>query len=483
MRLRGSLCLLFVFIGTGCQRYQPRDLLPLDIINEVDRARRTVNEPADETSGPSLTNQPFTFSRAVALMEARSPALQEVRAEYQTALALAKVKTPLPNPAFEVGPRYGFGADVAATHRLQPFGSLGFTLPIGGRLKRQDEVNKLRAALSFVEAATKQRELYLDLRKQYARLVSGRAKLAGRQLATDSAEKTAALGKRSVEAGQATTIDRTLLELDLARSKADLISAETDIVESEGSLSGIIGVNADQFRDLPAQAMPALPENAPALPELRETLISNHPELARIRARYEVAERELHLEIAKQYPDFRIGPSFERDVGEVKNVMGLTLGIEIPVFDRNQQAIATALKRREEIRVKYSAAANTALAALERASRIYVLANQKLRLQKASILPKSNESLNLARKTLEAGATDILRLLEAERTHRSVTIESIETELSVFDAWIELERAIGYPLVQFPGEQPLPPAELENYTHLDDRRESNSAVGTKGSKE
>ena len=72
--------------------------------------------------------------------------------------------------------------------------------------------------------------------------------------------------------------------------------------------------------------------------ELRD----NHPELARLRARYEAAEAALRLEISKQFPDLRIGPSAAGDSGDKKTVLGLALGIALPIFDRNQQAIAAA---------------------------------------------------------------------------------------------------------------------------------------------
>jgi len=192
-------------------------------------------------------------------------------------------------------------------------------------------------------------------------------------------------------------------------------------------------------------------------------MVFNHPDLARLRGQYEVAERSLRLEVAKQYPDFRIGPNFENDVGERKSVIGLTLGIEIPVFDRNQQGVASAKQRREEVRVKYEAAANRSLAALDRALHSYKVAIEKARLLKTVVLPKAEANIGLAKKSVEAGAMDSLRLLETERALRAVRIEALETEFSVRNAFIALEQAVGYPLVKFPTEttqhEPEPIAE------------------------
>lgn len=437
----------------GCQKYRPSPLVPGEVVAQQERLRHLLagDGPAESASATKAP-PPLTFARAVELLDKHSPALREIRAEYDTAQALAKVKTPLPNPGLEAGPQFGFGPDVAATHRLQPFGSLSFTLPTGGRLKRQDEVNKLQAHLARTEASVRQRELYLETRKLYSRLALGQIRVAARKASAESAEKAVGLSRKLIEAGQATSLDTGILELDAARARTEALGAENDIAGLEGELSELLGVHAEQFRELPKPALPELPASVPELKALQEQLVTNHAQLARLRAKYEVSERELHLEISKQYPDFHIGTPFSRDVGERKNVLGLTLGIELPVFDKNQQGIASASKRRDEIRVKYEAAANKALAALDRAWRGYGLAVEKMKLVKSIVVPKAEANLELARKSLQAGAMDSLRFLETERAQRAATVDAVETELSVREAWIELEQAVGAPLLKFPGE-------------------------------
>jgi len=207
-----------------------------------------------------------------------------------------------------------------------------------------------------------------------------------------------------------------------------------------------------------------LPEAVPSYEQLRERLILNHTELARLRAQYDAVEGALRLEISKQLPDLQIGPNWENEVGERKTVIGLTLGIEIPLFDRNQQGIAEAKKKREEIRSKYEAEAKRTLAELERAHRDLELARRNTALLRGKILPLARNNVALARRTLEAGSADALRLLDAERSEREVHVEALAAELDECRAWIALEQAVGVPLVAFPSEQeaaaPQPPEGL-----------------------
>ena len=71
---------------------------------------------------------------------------------------------------------------------MQPFGSISFTIPLGKRLKRQDELNRLQAELARVQVAARFRELYLNLRKQYSQLVLARSRRSVRQNISASAE-------------------------------------------------------------------------------------------------------------------------------------------------------------------------------------------------------------------------------------------------------------------------------------------------------
>lgn len=441
--VRMCLVTMGILIWPGCERYRAQPLDSTSTVLSVQRERLLLDGSESSTGTGAPAAPPFTFARAAELMRDHSPALKDVRAEYATAQSLARVKTPLPNPALEVGPRYGFGADVL-THRFQPFGSLGFSIPTGQRLKRQDELNQVNAEVAYIETLARHRELYMQLRRQYSKFVLGRLRLAAQQSIGESANKALALTRRAQEAGNANAVDVVLFEQDDARLQFALLDVKAEIAASKNDLSQLVGVHADQFVDTPENSLPALPI-IPAQDALIQFMIENHPDLARLRARYEAAEHELHLEISKQYPDFRIGPAADGDVGDRKTTLGLTLGIDLPIFDRNQQSIATARAKREEIRLKYESAAARALAELDKAISTYRLTEEKSKLLKEVLLPRAQTGIDLARRSFDQGATDVFRLLEAERANRSIQLDALSTEISSRDAFIDLEQAIWLP--------------------------------------
>ena len=73
-----------------------------------------------------------------------------------------------------------------------------------------------------------------------------------------------------------------------------------------------------------------------------------HPEVQAALAQWEASEADLRTEIRRQYPDLELGPAFDREEGE--NKLGLTLGLRLPLWNRNRAAIATAEGNREVAR-------------------------------------------------------------------------------------------------------------------------------------
>jgi outer membrane protein TolC len=440
MRSGGALGALLLAAACGCETYEAKPLDEAAILESVRAARR----PAGGSGG-------LTLGRLAALARDRSPALVEARAAHASALALAGVPTPWPNPTVEVGAQYGFGADVEG-RRLQPVGALGFAIPISGRLADQDALNRLNAGAAGVEVAVRHREVYLDLREQFAGVSVLRARRRVCGELEELARRTSESVKALVAAGDATALDANLLELEALRVRLVSLEAEALLVEAESDLAESSGLHPSELREFADPALPELPAEPPPLDDLAALLVAEHPSLARLRAAYDVAEGELRLEVAKQYPDIQFGAGAEGDPGERKYVVGLTLGISVPLFDRNQQGIALACARREEVRARYEAAASRALASLERAWARASLALRRWALVKGLLADMVARQRELTKGALEAGESDVLKVLESERSILSAALEALEAERASREGWSALERAVGRPLLEYPGE-------------------------------
>jgi cobalt-zinc-cadmium efflux system outer membrane protein len=119
---------------------------------------------------------------------------------------------------------------------------------------------------------------------------------------------------------------------------------------------------------------------------------------------------------------------------ESETTLDLGVGMEIPLFDRNQGNIRAAMADRlssaaqlREVQLQLIAEVSEAWAAYESA-RIATTRYQQ------TLLPKAQQTLDLTRQAYERGNADYLRLLDAQQV-------VIESRISYVDALYRLQAA------------------------------------------
>ncbi|MCA8943574.1 MAG: TolC family protein [Planctomycetes bacterium] len=433
----------------GCAFDDYREL-PLDpdaILAELE-ARRT----------PTRLDTPVTLAEATTWLE-RGPNVQAALSDLEVARARAAITTPLPNPSIEIG--YDYALDGGTPdQRGVPLGGIGFAIPLGDRRACRDALRRLELERARVGAVTRLREEWLALRTMF--LDAGVAERY--EFALADAEQTAAtavgLAERLVEAGRSSADRVAAFELELARARAARGAFESERTRLHTDLAIRTGTS---LGDWPGVAPPDVVDIV-ATPEpvvLRDALVANNPELARLRADHAIAEGRLRLAIAEQYPDLRIGPSVGGEIGETRTVVGLSLGIELPLFDRNQLEIATARAERSRCALLYERYLNRALTELEGAVARLRLAIEQLRIQRERVGPIARRAFDLARRAIDAGRADTMDLLLAAQSARRANLEQLTALRALHAAWGELERITGTPLLRIEGST-MPSVELRN---------------------
>ena len=423
----------------GCQSYQAKPLEPEQILAEAEQTRSSVPE-----------GELVDLSKAAELMLQHSPRLREARAAQATFQAVADTPTPLPNPNIFLMPTFLDLTEISSSQRWGVEVPIGWSIPINGRLRINDELNALLAEQAQVDLISSQREEYLGLRGEFAGLaMASRARAATDDL-NQTVETSVALMRRMVEAAQASALDVYELEVERSRVDATVELAEEAEQAARGALALRTGIWSEAFR---VEELPHIPDEVPTFEQLRDLMLRDHPGLARLRADYSVAEKQLRLEVANQYPDLELGGLFERE-GNV-NRFGLGIGIELPIFDRNQQAIAAARANREQVRIAFEAEVARGLARIEVVRNRLLLRRQRFEELRTLAEPATRKTIELGRRALAAGAIDSMRYFALLRVNREVALELLDAQNSLYEAWSLLEDTCGAPLLHFPTDPVL----------------------------
>jgi len=193
-------------------------------------------------------------------------------------------------------------------------------------------------------------------------------------------------------------------------------------------------------------ATPDLDRLAPAL--RREALQTRSDILAAL-ADYGASQSALQLEIARQYPDVRIGPGYEYDQGLNKwSTIGVSL--ELPVLNRNAGPIGEADARRTEAAARFAELQATVVDEIDRALASRDASREALARSEA-VLGAERERVDSATRAFAAGASDRLVLRTAEVAYIRAERVHLDAQVRLQQALGDLEAAVQPPLVMESG--------------------------------
>jgi len=233
-----------------------------------------------------------------------------------------------------------------------------------------------------------------------------------------------AISSLELSRGRVAVDNARLLMRDIERLRAEArVRLVTALGVTQEALAPVT-FSFDQFQHAPL----LVAEGA-----VRQQALVSRPDVLRALASYEAAQRGLQLEIAKQYPDLRLGPGYELDQGDHKWRL-ISSGI-LPVWNRNRGAIAEAEARRATAAAAFTAVQAAALDQLDTA-----LASLRGALEKLAtaedLLQQQRAVEQTATTRFDGGAISRLDLA-------AVQSETLALERAVVDARVAAHAAAG----------------------------------------
>jgi len=292
------------------------------------------------------------------------PALDAARARAAAAETAASAATDLPNPSLGLT----LGRNATSGIPSPWINSLQLDLPLETTGRRRNHAARAEhistaARLNLASVAWQVRG---GIHRAWANFFAARG-IAG-LLREQAALREEALRfeEARLAAGDAASREVTASRLALRASRLASADAARAASEARIRLAEAIGVPDSALEEavFSNEAYERFPEAPPALETRRQALL-NRADLLAALAEYAAAHAALELELAKQFPELRLGPGYAYDQGENKWSLGFTL--TLPVFDRNRGPIAEAHARREEAAAAFTMRQASVLADVDRA--------------------------------------------------------------------------------------------------------------------
>lgn len=444
---RGTGALILGLLLAGCKTYEPEPLNPnveLRRLQDFDLGKVRVRRIRPGEKKPSKAPIPFdpkdglSEAEAVGLALTINPRLRVRRHGKGAADARLITAGLWPNP--RIGVSWLPGVDGAPGVSMD-----GQWLTEVVRLwERFARVDAAREGTREAEAAIVAAEwqLVADVRVAYwqVQLMTQVESLLKEQVKQQ--ERAVNLVRRREKLGEGTKLETTLAELGLLELRRDLLRAGSATMAARAGLNRLLGVSPHEkvaLSDAPI-TITLLERLTPK--EVDRRLLAGRFELRALEHAYKRSEHELRLAIYRQYPRLSLGVAFDREAGGDYYV-GPGFMVELPIFSRNQGAIAGKETQRDRLRDEYRALlyairseAHAAFTALKRARLEFDLQTKKL-------LPLLKRLQALLAEGLRRKELNTLDWLTAQRRAFQIRRTYLMTLFSYQKAVIRLEAATG----------------------------------------
>jgi cobalt-zinc-cadmium efflux system outer membrane protein len=264
-------------------------------------------------------------------------------------------------------------------------------------------------------------------------------------------EDQVAILEQVFSVGELTRLDVDLARIEASKTRVATRTAEGQTADAKAALAAAIGIPVAGLDEAefswPNLDTPPAPESLSAV-QIQRDAVLNRLDVRRSLAQYAAAEAGVHSEIAKQYPNFNIGPGYTYE--ERNSFFTVGFSTSLPVFNRNQGPIAEAEGRRKEAAAGFLQTQAQVIAKSERALAVYTAALKEVS-EAQSLYQLQETQLQIVQQNIRAGADYRLSL------------DGVQIQLSILaraylDALAQAQRALGN--LEDAVQRPLAPGEM-----------------------
>jgi len=371
------------------------------------------------------------------------PSLEVARAQWDVARSAIQTAAARPNPTLTVTP--GYDTNSTGTSPWFPAINVDFLLETArkrGHRTAVEQANAEEARLNVLASAWQVRS---ELRRDLLDLAAAERKAALLHQQAGMQQELLTLLEQRFNAGMIAAFEVSVARTALVKAEVAAADAGRQAPLARNRVAEVLGVplaalEGVKFDDLLAAPGPALTPTE--LAAARRQSLQSRADVLGALAHYEASQAALQLEVAKQYPDFHLGPGYQYDLGE--NKWSLAVALELPLFNRNQGPIGEAEARRRQAAAEFTAAQAKAIAEIDGAAAAQSAAAAQL-VHLRQLQAELQKQAALVQARLDAGDADRVELQNVRIDLAGSDATFLDAEAGAALAAGQLEDALQVP--------------------------------------
>lgn len=455
MKLRGVaiLCLLATvaaWAAPAASQEVPLEILRLDPEPRVAGAPEPIPLPP---VGDASAEKQLTLAEAESLATSNHPALREAAAQVRAAQGKWVQVGLAPNPTI------GYSGDEmgASGTAGKQGGFIGQEFVTGGKLDlnrgvalREQQVAEQRVERVRLQVITTVRKYYFEA------LAAERAVTLSRQL-NEIATQSVQVSERRLKA---LDIPKTaLLQSQIESESAGLLEQQANERRDAAwrRLASTIGAPSDRralLEDVLARPLPELD-----FATMRERLVRENPELAELRFAVDRARVAVARASAGRVPNVMVQGGVQHDNELRDTIANVEVSMPLPVFNRNQGAIAQACGELAAAQAALEARQLALDEQLSAALRDYRTARERVNKYAGKILPAARETLDMINTGYQHGELDYVQVLTVQQTYAAKNLSYLQDLETAWKQFAEIDGLMVGELGQISIDRMSPNAE------------------------
>ena len=198
--------------------------------------------------------------------------------------------------------------------------------------------------------------------------------------------------------------------------------------------------SAAALQSVPTATTPPVVPPA-ALAELQTQAAAGRPDLAAAIEAERRADTQTRLQRALARPAFTVGGGYNRNFGT--NGISFGVSVPLPLFNRNQGAIARAEAEQRQAALERAATQAEVACDVQQAANALEVSRARVAYIEREFLDNAEQSVAIARNSYQLGASTLIDLLDAQRTWRETRRTYNRALYDLRISQFQLDAAIG----------------------------------------
>lgn len=363
------------------------------------------------------------FAELAALLRQHHPRLHEAEAAVQAALGRVRQAALYPNPVAEIElEEY----DIGESGMEGAESTLRVKQPILWGSQRRHAIAAARAEVEVRRRERDRLELELmgQLRQVYDDLLYLKQAHALNDELTSFTRQSLKIAQTRFELQASPQSDVSRAEVELFEREMNRRELQRDLAQATTRLAALLGGAQIRIAQVRGDHLPTL--HALSSDTLKTWILAEHPSLQAARAEAEAARSRLAREKSERLPDLSIMAGYGHDRAQSNNNAQAAIGIEIPIFNRNQGEILAVESEIEAAENRAAALEDHLLAELGLAWAELDAARQRQAYHRRQVLPSARRAYEQVYEGYRVGKLAFLELIDAQRTLTAARLQQLE---------------------------------------------------------